>query len=678
MRIPLVLLVLLLGFSAVVRQQTGMPEGRQLPEGWRLMEESKAAVFDHLKREARRITDATSDEMADRNTWERVRDQRRREFSEMIGLDPLPPRTPLNARITGVIDKDDYTIEKIAFESMPKIYVTANLYLPKRRTGPLPTVVYVCGHAGSTAGAKASFLQRHPITLARNGYVAMILDTVESGEVYGQHHGVMRQEMYHWYARGYNPSGVEVWNVMRALDYLETRPEVRKDRFGITGISGGSTVSWFSTALDDRLKVAVPVMGISTYAAYVADNTQKEHCDCVFPINTYQQDLMAVGGLISPRPLLMAHGRKDGLFPIVGYEEVEARLTRLYASQGVPDAFRNTVVDTGHADSAFLREHAVKWMDRWLMRIPSRPINLAFTEETPERLSVFGDTPPADAQNFRVYEILTSGPRPPAVTTLPEWQDRRALLLRQLRERVFPAFPAAAPARLEYRAGRLAVPKDFRSIEFDAEPGITLQAIYRPAAAAPAAALLYVASDGEDVDAVTDTLHGVLANRANAILIVYPRGVGEVPWGKTFWKMIMRNAVQVGRTVDSMRLWDVLRAAQVLRGEAPGAPVTTFGTGVSGTLGMYAALLDDQISQVILSAPPASHQEGPIFLNVLRFTDLPEAAALTAPRRLLFFNHMPEAYRTAERVFTLYGKRDHIRLTMNIDAAMNGRAETIH
>jgi cephalosporin-C deacetylase-like acetyl esterase len=102
--------------------------------------------------------------------------------------------------------------------------------------------------------------------------------------------------MYDWYARGYTPAGVEVWNAMRAVDYLETRPEVDRDRIGITGRSGGAAMSWFAGAVDERFKVVAPVMGISTYAANVADNTQRRHCDCMFhqlPCTTCTRGLIA-------------------------------------------------------------------------------------------------------------------------------------------------------------------------------------------------------------------------------------------------------------------------------------------------------------------------------------------------------------------------------------------------
>src|SRR6266542_5512986 len=113
------------------------------------MLESKRAVTDYLNRSARSITDRAAAEVASAETWEKVREQRREELRDMLGLLPWPPRTPLNIKITGRIERDEYTIEKIAFESVPKFYVTGNLYLPKRRPGPLPAVIYVCGHAAS-------------------------------------------------------------------------------------------------------------------------------------------------------------------------------------------------------------------------------------------------------------------------------------------------------------------------------------------------------------------------------------------------------------------------------------------------------------------------------------------------------------------------------------------------
>jgi hypothetical protein len=160
---------------------------------------------------------------------------------------------------------------------------------------------------------------------------------------------------------------------------------------------------------------------------------------------------------------------------------------------------------------------------------------------------------------------------------------------------------------------------------------------------------------------------------SNSILIVYPRGVGEVPWDKSFWKATLRNSIQLGRTIDSMRVWDVLQAARWFGREMQDRPIATLGIGVSGILGLYAGVLDERIGQVMLIDPPVSHHGGPIFLNVLRFTDLPEAAALLAPRRLTFFGQMPEGFQVTRRLYALSGAEDHVALTMSVENALNGR-----
>ncbi len=622
-------------------------------ENLRRMLASKQEITACLIKEARRITGQTAAEIASRESWEKVRDVRRREMRDMLGLDPWPARTPLNLRITGRIDKPDYTIEKIAFESLPKVYVTGNLYLPKKRDGRLPTIIYVCGHSLSPHGAKAMY-QRHGITFARNGYACFILDPIQIAETFALHHGVMNQEMYDWYARGYTPAGVEVWNAIRAADYLETRPEVDRNKLGITGRSGGAAMSWFAGAVDERFKVVVPVMGISTYAANVAANTQRHHCDCMFAINTYLHDMMAQGALMAPRPLLMAHGKKDVLFPVPGYEEFEQRVGSLYAAYGQRDRFRNLVVDTAHADSNLLRGEAVKWFDRWLKDIPPREPVLDYTDEPAASLAVFGGNPPADAQNFRVHEFFTARQKPP---------DN---LVRTLREKVFRAFPASPPP-LDIRATPKITAGSWQDFDFTSEAGITVHALWRPSRAQDKTwpALLYVASDGEDRAAIQDSLRQTLSNREIGVLVVYPRGVGEIPWEKSFWKDTLRNSMHVGRTVDSMRLWDVLRALDVLGAQAGFSKperITVLGKGVSGTLGLYAAILDRRIDQVMLLDPPVSHTQGPIFLNVLRYTDLPEAASLIAPRPLVFYGRIPREY-------------EHLkpRLAMSVEPVVRGR-----
>jgi cephalosporin-C deacetylase-like acetyl esterase len=631
--------------------------------------DSRKAVTEYLNQRARVITDRAGAEVSDRGTWEKVRDQRREELRDMLGLLPWPARTPLNIRITGKLDRGDYTIEKIAFESMPKFYVTGNLYIPKNRKGAVPAVIYVCGHSESPYGAKTQY-QRHGISLAKNGYVAFMLDPIQIAEIFSPHHGVAFEEMYDWYSRGYTPAGVETWNAMRAIDYLETRPEVDRNRIGMTGRSGGAAMSWFTGAVDPRVKVVAPIMGISTYAANLPANTQVLHCDCMFPINSYMQDMMHQAALIAPRPLLFGEGKKDALFPVPGYMEVKDKIDRLYRGYDRSSEFDLVEVDTAHHDSDFLRERVIHWFDKYLMDIPERKLDMAYTNTPDEQLAVFGGKPPADARNGRVWEYFTTRPHSPEFRTLEDWKVRRAEILSKLPGKVFGAMPpefhnlrleAVVPAKTSGRFGEWTLGSD---------ETVPVRALLRMPAkkAGRLPVVLYVASDGEDAAYIEGVFRGIDVPDSCVRMVVFPRGISEAPWDKTFWKATLRNAMQVGETVDSMRLTDVRAAVEALqaRQDVDPARVSIAGKGVSGALGLYAAIFNQKVEHVVMIDPPVSHAEGPIFLNVLRFTDLPEAAALLAPRRLTFQGHMPSAYEYSRHVWKLYGKSDGLETSARV------------
>jgi cephalosporin-C deacetylase-like acetyl esterase len=607
-----------------------------------------------------------------RAAWEAVRARRQEETREMLGLLPWPKRTPLNIQLSGILDQGEYLVEKIAYESLPQVYVTGNLYVPKRLAGKTPAIVYVCGHAYSPHGNKAKY-QRHGISLAKNGYVALILDSIQIAETFALHHGVASQEMFEWYSRGYTPAGVEVWNAIRAIDYLQSRSEVDPDRIGMTGRSGGAAMTWFTAAVDPRVKVAVPVMGISTYAANVADDTQKRHCDCMFVVNFCRHDMIHQGALIAPRPLLMAHGIKDALFPVAGFREFEEKIGGLYRDFGVPDSFGNIVVDTAHEDSDYLREQAIHWFDRHLLGVSDRVLDMEYVNAPEEDLAVFRDGPPADALNYRIHEDFTAAPEAPRVATLKEWEQYRNQMLEALRSKVFGAFPSV------FEAPQIRVGKEIDGLQevfFSTQPEVEIRGLWsRPSKSdSLLPGLLYIASKGEDPAAIRKTLHNARNEKAVAF-IVYPRGIGEFSWDKSVERATLRNAMHVGHTVDSLRLWDVLVGFEALLADPAVDParVTVVGDGVSGILGLYAAILNPAIHQVLLLNPPSSHLEGPVFLGVLRHLDLPQAAALVAPRRVNFYSRMPAAYESLSHVYTLYGKSDHLHLTMDISAVVQGR-----
>ena len=633
-------------------------------------------VTRHLIGEARRITATATREVASRDTWEPLRARRLDELRDSLGLLPWPSKTPLNPQVTRVLDKGDYIVEMVAFESLPKVYVTANLFLPKRRDGPVPAIVYVCGHAFSEHGNKTAY-QRHGISLARNGYAAIILDSIQTAELFGTHHGVGRQRFLDWYSRAYSPAGIEVWNAIRAIDYLESRSEVDASRIGMTGRSGGAAMTWFTAAVDGRIKAAAPIMGISTYAANVEADTQRGHCDCMFPINFPRQDMLHQGALIAPRPLLMAHGIKDALFPVPGYREFERVIGGLFASYGHPERFRNIEVDTGHADSDYLREESIAFFDRHLLDRPARKLQMDYENTPAEELSVFRGRPPADARNHLAHEILLPVPAFEPPLTLADWETLRARLLKTLREKVLPA-PAGPASVPMVRRMAPVTGQPWRELEIDTDEGLSVRAFIRRPAKADGAlpALLYVASEGEELRDIDGILSAAHRRNASVRMVVYPRATGLTPLRRTHSLGLLRNAMHIGHTLDSLRLHDVLRAVEALRAEAGVDParIMVAGEGVAAGLAVYAAILDERIEQVALIRPPVTHSDGPVFLGVLRHLDLPEAVALVAPRRVSFYERIPEPFQAAREVFDLYGRPERLFLTMHFEGLLEGLA----
>ncbi|MDA0284348.1 MAG: acetylxylan esterase, partial [Planctomycetota bacterium] len=225
-----------------------------------------------------------------KEAWEKDRATHRERLFEMLGLDPMPEKTPLTPVITGTVEHDDIVVERLHFQSRPGLYVTGNLYRPKQQSGPLPAILYVCGHGrvkkdDISFGNKTHY-QHHGAWFARNGYVCLTIDTLQLGEIEGIHHGTHNLGRWWWNSRGYSSAGVEAWNCIRSLDYLQSRSEVDGERIGVTGRSGGGAYSWWIAALDERIKCAVPVAGITSLQNHVVDGCVEGHCDCMYMVNT--------------------------------------------------------------------------------------------------------------------------------------------------------------------------------------------------------------------------------------------------------------------------------------------------------------------------------------------------------------------------------------------------------
>src|SRR4051812_35321662 len=140
----------------------------------------------YLTRHTRQLSGRFLDGAKTRQEWNAKRERLRQEYLEMLGLWPLPEKTPLKPTVTGRLERDGTIIEKLHFQSRPGLYVTANLYRPEKASGRLPAILYVCGHSGRGRDGNKTAFQDHGLWFARNGYVCLIVDTLQLGEVAGK------------------------------------------------------------------------------------------------------------------------------------------------------------------------------------------------------------------------------------------------------------------------------------------------------------------------------------------------------------------------------------------------------------------------------------------------------------------------------------------------------------
>jgi dienelactone hydrolase len=542
--------------------------------------------------------------------WKRNRDTYRKQLFEMLSLDPLPVRSDLKAKVTGKAQREDFVVENLHFQSLPGLYVTANLYLPKKIEKPLPTVLYLSGHGpvikdGVSYGNKVTY-QHHGIWFARHGYACLVLDTLQLGEIQGLHHGTYREGMWWWNSRGYTSAGVEAWNCIRALDYLETRPEIDKTRFGATGRSGGGAYSWWIVGLDDRIKAAAPVAGITDLRNHVINGTVEGHCDCMFTVNTYRWDYAQVAALAAPRPLLIVNTDRDSIFPLDGVVRVHSLVRHIYKSYNAETNLGLVISEGPHKDTQDLQVPVFRWFNRYLKGEDPLIERAAVKLLDPEELRVFAKLP-SDAINTNIHDTFVAKASASASTS-----DQKRLL-GELKDKSFGGWPEqTTKPRLE-----LIEDGGAKTFALETQPNVSLRLVVTGG------------NDRKITLRVVDKFPEDAGHQSANVSLAYfaPRGLGADVWSGDAKKQVQirRRFMLLGQTVDSMRVWDIRQAIRALRDRYPSAELRVEGTGTQAVNLLYAALYEPGIAGATFADLPASHQQGPDYLNILRVLDIPIA-----------------------------------------------------
>ncbi|MHC4565955.1 MAG: alpha/beta hydrolase family protein [Planctomycetota bacterium] len=624
-------------------------------------------VQEYFVRSVRRVENQASARRAalktraDAETY--VRDVREK-IQQSFG--PWPERTPLKPRITGTVERDAYKIENIIFESRPNFLVTANLYIPKGRAFPLPGVVGTCGH--SATGKMINLYQSFAQGLARQGYVVLIYDPIGQGERLQYPDDNLKSKVgvgvrEHLYAGnqqflvGEFIGSWRAWDGIRALDYLLTREEVDPKHVGVTGNSGGGTMTTWLAGVERRWTMAAPSCFVTTFRRNTENELPADTEQCpplALALGLDHSDFLAA---MAPRPVVILAKEKD-YFDARGAEEAHRRLRILYKLMGAEENIELFIGPSYHGYSQENREAMYKLFNR--------ATGISDTHAEPELVMEKDETLYCAPQG----QVCTLGSRPVYSFTKELSQElaaerRKRIPLKALKRDIAKVLGLPGPAA--FQSGK-AVPeyrimREWRSRKFpkprwttylvDTEPGIQAivyklgdeRLLSRPPKGQKRA-ILYISHQSSDAELRSEPLikEVIGAEPNSAVYTCDIRGIGESrpdtcnensylsPYGNDYFYAI--HSIMLGKPYAGQRTRDILRVLQWLKSHGH-EEVHLVAKGWGTIPATFAAVLSDQVKQVTLKNALTSYTEiaesetytwplSSLVPNILKSFDLPD------------------------------------------------------
>ncbi|HWR54458.1 MAG TPA: alpha/beta hydrolase family protein [Bryobacteraceae bacterium] len=650
--------------------------------------------------DAERSRIKTPDQVQERNRFVREK------FRAMVH--GFPERVPLDPVVVRSVEGDGYRVENVMFQSRPNFWVTGNLYVPASGKGPFPGIISPCGHY-QLARMEPEY-QFAYMNLVRGGFVVLAYDPVGQGErrqywdpqtneteIGGANSPVFEHSMpgQVLLLLGEDLTHYRIWDGMRAIDYLLTRPEVDKERIGCAGHSGGSTLTIFISSLDDRVRCAVvnqsgtghrwPLHYGPGSAIGPSDIEQN-----LFPAAVHGIDTCDLVTSIAPRPLLWTIEIDSESFRQT-VEHIRAR----YEQLGVTAKFATDEANDPHSWTMKIRQATTDWFSRWFYSRPgpgrepdfeaARPGQLYCTANGSLRYAQQGDS---------IFSLIlkkgASAPGPRKNGTTPK--EIADLIRFRNNHGPLDVRHIMTTPRKGYQVEKL---------EFLSEPGIYIPAwVFVPEKRNADPVTVFVHEAGKEAEGLEFGRLERLARKGHLIVAVDVRGVGQTapphpggeregPFGHLFdiETALAYMAWYMDESLFGMRVGDVIRSVDYALGrpDRGAAGVRVHGKGAGALWCLYAAALDPRIGTVIAQNGLATyasltrvdrytHTAGIFIPDVLKHFDLPQIAAAVADRTLVLVSPVDPmqrpldvtearaAYALAEQAYRTAGAADRLRI----------------
>lgn len=650
---------------------------------------SQHAFLEFVRRQAGELR-AQDKPPASLAEWQQQRSTLRQRLRQAWGDFPSEP-CPLQPQVLGTLPREGYRVEKIVYQTLPGVWMTANAYVPEARE-KVAAVVSVHGH---WRGAKQDpVIQSRCIGLAKLGFFVLAVDAFGAGErgltkSLGEYHGEMVAATL--FPAGLTLCGLQVYENMRAVDYLLTRPEVDGRRIGITGASGGGNQTMYAGAWDERISAVVPVCSVGNYQAYLGAAC----CMCeVVPGALRFTEEWGVLATTAPRALRVVNATRDATqFSVQEARKSLAMAKPVFALYGRETSLDHAIFESSHDYNQAMRESMYGWMTRFLKDSgDGTPIGEpGIKTEDPETLRCYpGQSRPDDFTTIPRFaaaaarKLLDQRATPSDVES---WRTRQARNRDGLARSLF----GGESPRLESKA-LIAVESDGagRTITFEPETGLTLTARQRPSASSTDRLAIVIDLDGAEKAAASE-LAAALVRRSWSVLTLDLRATGALAYprdkvGRAGDHNTAEWSLWLGRPLLGQWVIDVRRLLDALAEHDQRLPeeILLAGVGPAGLLAISAAALDPRITRVATSGTLASfvtdepyegQRLGTIVPGILRDAgDVPHLAALLAPRPLVLAGGvagggqpldaaaLDAAFALTRQVYDLEGAAGHLRI----------------
>ncbi|HWS01611.1 MAG TPA: acetylxylan esterase, partial [Prolixibacteraceae bacterium] len=591
----------------------------------------------------------------------KYRDDCKIRYKKIIG--ELPVKGDLNARVVGVSEQDGFHVERIIFESIPKRYVTANLYLPRGK-GPFPVALELCGHGqgGKIPSSKAAIL------FALNGIAVLVVDPVGQGEriqYVDQNNQPLTRGATTEHTLlnaganlvGSSVAAIEFWDNHRAIDYLETRPDLDKSRIGVYGSSGGGTQAAYLVGLEDRIKVASVCSYFSQRERVLELSGPSDGCQHIPCEGREQLEIPDFVLMMAPKPLLIM----SGLYDFVdywgaanGFDELE----KSYKILGSPEKVSMFTMEGGHGMPKPKREALVNWFRKWM-----------FGSNTPVQETRDVSVPFENLQCTKTGQVITAIADQ---VSIPDYHLKMSAQFKMQRAEFVKKEGQAVTAKVKELLG-ISLPggkivaeqtgtlkmRNYSLFKYQViRPGqfpVPCVVCYPENVNLKSKVVLDLNEGGKDVILSDETTIERFVNQGDILVVADLRGFGETadPLSLNdakYWNREYRNSMismHAGKPVMGQRVTDIISLLDFCETDPrlKGHPVNIVANGIYGPAVIHATYLDKRIEKSEISGSIRSFNDylkntmqrdvySNVLYSVLQYYDLPDLVSLCGKNRI--------------------------------------------